>query len=518
MSDRDPTSYESAMLDLAHQPDYMDEPGYSDNVVVLAAEKGKGEPPAPGRPAAPKSSTPAGEPARPSPAKKGAGGDHAGNEEKAMAELNERYAVVLQAAGVVILREVEAEDGRREAHFMGESAFKSWMANKKVFVEREGRSGDLVTKLVQVAPLWLQSPGRRSYEGVTFDPSNNAPPKHYNLWRGFAVKPMDGDMEAAVAKCSKLLDHVKDNLCNGNREHARYLMAWAADMVQDPCNKKGVALIMRGKKGVGKSIFAEALTSLLGKHAIKIAQGKHLTGNFNRHLADKIFVVTEESYWSGDKGAEGVLKDLITSSTITIEAKGIDAIEMPSLCRIMMITNNEWAVPASADERRYFVLDVSDKRMRDYPYFAAIADELDNGGREALLSLLLKWPLKGVNLRDVPQTDALQRQKLLSFEPFEQFVYDLLMGAELGGAAFELLSHAPKQQVYDAYLEASRKRGKSHLMDYAQFCKKFSAATGASVKRSRTGQERTQQFTLPGLAASMAAFQRYANVEIYADE
>jgi hypothetical protein len=33
-------------------------------------------------------------------------------------------------------------------------------------------------------------------------------------------------------------------------------------------------------------------------------------------------------------------------------------------------------------------LDVGDANMQDHPYFAAIAYEMENGGREALLHLL----------------------------------------------------------------------------------------------------------------------------------
>jgi phage/plasmid-associated DNA primase len=416
----------------------------------------------------------------------------------------------------MVLREETNEYGKSVAHFMSLGAFTTWMANERVLVEREGKNGDLVTKLVPVVPLWLQSPDRRSYKGVTFAPGGSAPKDHYNLWQGFAVNPMPGSLADASAKCGKLLAHVKDNLCSGNADHARYLISWAADMLQDPGKKKGVALVLRGKKGTGKSIFVEALASLLGHHAFKGSQTKHLTGNFNRHLADKLLVVAEESVWSGDRGSEGVLKDLITSSTITIEAKGVDAIEVPSLCRIALVTNNEWAVPASADERRYFVLDVGEGRMQDRAYFAAIADELDNGGREAFLSLLLQWPLKGVDVGNVPQTDALQRQKVRSFEPFEQFVYDLLSGALIEGAEFALLDCATKQAVYDTYLEASRKRGKVHLMDFAQFCKKFMVATGSTAgKATRDGKgQRAPIFKFRDMAARVAAFRQYANVDI----
>jgi hypothetical protein len=47
-----------------------------------------------------------------------------------------------------------------------------------------------------------------------------------------------------------------------------------------------------------------------------------------------------------------------------------------------MASNNEWVVPASSDERRYFVLDVADERAQDHEYFQAILDEAKAGGHE----------------------------------------------------------------------------------------------------------------------------------------
>jgi len=435
--------------------------------------------------------------------------DHDDDEAKAMAALNERHAVVRHGAGIMIL----CEDEDNGATFMSEAGFKSFMANQKVLINRNNAKGEPVTKLAPIVPLWLQHRDRRTYKGVTFAPGGDGAAGHYNLWQGFAIQPLEGTIGEAKAGCRKLLDHIEDNLCNGNAEHARYLMTWAADMVQDPGRKKGVALVMRGKKGTGKSIFVDALASLFGSHAIKIAQGKHLTGNFNRHLADKIFVVAEETYWAGDKGAEGALKDLITSDRITVEAKGVDAIEVPSLCRIAMVTNNEWAVPASADERRYFVLDVAETQMQNTAYFTAIVDELNNGGREALLTLLMKWNSGGLNLRDVPQTSALQEQKELSFEPLERFVFDLLSGAEYGGVSLDE-NAVHKQRVFDAYSEECRKRGYRNHFSFAFFCKRFMELTGATISKAARDESgyRAPTFKLPGLAKAQLTFATERNM------
>ncbi|EOU2184689.1 DUF5906 domain-containing protein [Klebsiella quasipneumoniae] len=439
---------------------------------------------------------------------------------RAIREINKNHALALTGDKALILRETVGERFGKELQYLSVATLRTWLLNRTVPMEVIGKGGQAAIKHVPVAELWLKSAERRQYEGVTFAPANNAPDCYYNLWSGFAYEPLDCGIFNAGMKCRRLLKHMKYILCGGNSAHFRYLLAWAADMLQDPDNKKGVALVMRGLKGTGKSTFAEALASLLGRHSIKIAHMRHLTGNFNRHLADKLLVLAEESYWAGDKADEGPLKDMITSDRMTIEAKGVDAVEMPSLCRLIMITNNEWAAPATADERRYFVLDVSDRRRQDYCYFDRLYGQLegnDSEGYRALLSLLLQFPLKSVNLRQVPETTALRQQRALSLEPHDQFIYDALIDGTLAGKDWDGFLNVGKDELYDRYIESSRKRGKTHLLTKALFGKKFMAATAATTARIRDGYERLQVYRILPREETAIHFSQHCGVDVFID-
>ena len=41
-------------------------------------------------------------------------------------------------------------------------------------------------------------------------------------------------------------------------------------------------------------------------HALQITHSRHLTGNFNAHLIDALFLFLDEAFWGGDKQGEGV--------------------------------------------------------------------------------------------------------------------------------------------------------------------------------------------------------------------
>jgi hypothetical protein len=77
-----------------------------------------------------------------------------------------------------------------------------------------------------------------------------------------------------------------------------------------------------------------------------------------------------------------------------------------------MSTNEEYAVRASPDERRYFVLDVGTEQQQNTAYFAAIEADLVAGGYENLLHFLRTYDLKGFDVRKVPKTAGLHDQQI----------------------------------------------------------------------------------------------------------
>ena len=78
-------------------------------------------------------------------------------------------------------------------------------------------------------------------------------------------------------------------------------MTWIAHIFQRPGEKPGTAVVIRGDKGAGKSTVAEWLGAALGRYALDLADDKLLTGQFNAHQQGKLFVISEESTWAGDK-------------------------------------------------------------------------------------------------------------------------------------------------------------------------------------------------------------------------
>jgi hypothetical protein len=90
-----------------------------------------------------------------------------------------------------------------------------------------------------------------------------------------------------------------------------------------------------------------------------------------------------------------VLKGLITDPVVNVEGNYKTAVNVPNMLHIGMASNQDWVVPASIDERRYCVFDVSPHRIGDRGYFQALADQMKDGGTAAMLHDLLAIGARG---------------------------------------------------------------------------------------------------------------------------
>jgi hypothetical protein len=129
----------------------------------------------------------------------------------------------------------------------------------------------------------------------------------------------------------------------------------------------------------------------------------------------------DEAFYAGDRQHESVLKALVTEYTLPIEAKHQNLVEVVNMLHVYMASNSDWVVPASLEERRYFVLDVADNRIGDGKYFSALYAEMETGGLAAMIYDMLRRDIAGFEPRDVPNTAALIDQKLHSLDSLHKW-------------------------------------------------------------------------------------------------
>ena len=372
-------------------------------------------------------------------------------------DLNEKYFLV-KSMGTKA--RVCSEERNRltpgEAYYLNAQSvfdFKVGLMNQIVMT---GMKENGTPKFEDKASIWLKHPNRREYDRVIFEPNHEAPPRVYNLWKGFAYQPIKGD-------CGLYLAHLKNNVCQDDETKYRYLISWMAHACRHPDQQGHVAIVIQGLKGVGKNFAAEPFATLFGQHGLVVSDQGRITRNFNSHLRDKCTLICDEAFFAGDRRHEGVLKALITGNTITIEAKGVDVEMAPNLLHIIILGNDAWLVPASWEERRFLMLNCGAKQQKNQRYFGAVLHQLQHGGYEALLyHLLHEVDLRSFNVREAPHTAELREQMSESLRGVEAAWYECLYS---GMIPAHVLKNGSAEMRTDTFIEWARakERGWANL-------------------------------------------------------
>lgn len=316
-------------------------------------------------------------------------------------------------------------------------------------------------KEVSAFTTWMTDSHRRTYARVVFDPSPDYRERkeEYNLWQGWPIEPTRGD-------CSLFLKHVRDNLACGNADLEDYILTWLADAVQNPTRRPGVALILQSpEEGTGKSSFMEYVLSMYGKYGMIETSMKNLFGDHNQQLMNKLMVFADDAVWAGDRSHRGILNNLITSSKLSINPKGVNQFEIDSFMRLVFATNNEWAMSVSATNRRFVLIQAKpvstakEKRQRRDGVLKMLA-ERDNGGAEALLHYLLHRPIKR-DLNVIPRTQLLIENRISTMEnedPLRAWMFNRLSRGEVvkGIPWPDLTGDIPRDTLRNDYLKYLR--------------------------------------------------------------
>lgn len=327
-------------------------------------------------------------------------------------EFNAKYAVVKDGGRVLVYeREFDPIMERYVMKALTFGEFKNLYLNR--MITKHYSKDSSVTR--SAAEWWLHYEKRTQYiSGFLFDPTGKQYPGTWNLWQGFPAEPAPGDW-------SLLRNHLFNVICQRNEANFDYVMNWTAYMFQHPNTKGEVVLVVRGKKGVGKGKWFYWVEQAWGQHGMQIFDGNHLVGRFNNHLRDLVFLYADEAFYAGDRKHESILKGLATEKHLVVEPKFKDISLVVNMLHIAMASNSDWVVPASSEERRYCVLDASDERIRDFPYFAAIDEQMENGGLEAMIHEMLNRDISRFQVRAFPETDALTEQKAHSLDSLNRW-------------------------------------------------------------------------------------------------
>ncbi len=346
-----------------------------------------------------------------------------------VAEFNERYSPVLYGGKMAVaFEQFDAGLNRHTWQFVSFTTFEEMHCSEMAVTGYKAGKPIAGAK----GKGWLNHPLRSPKRDHYFDPAQ--PPKleragYLNLWGGLNVT---GD--ARKGDAMPMVNHIRTIISGEEEALTNYIMRWLALLIQKPGYRHEVALVLRGEKGCGKGTLGNLLCRIFGGHGLAIVQGRHFTGNFNAHLQDCCFLFADEAFFAGRKEDGGVLKGLITEPTVTIEPKGRCAFTAPNRLSVLMATNSEFAVPASKDERRYAVADVSSGKVGNREYWNALHGWMSKPDNiAAFVKYMQAVDISNYDPREFIETRALAEQRAHSLEPWAQWWGSALLAGAFTG-------------------------------------------------------------------------------------
>jgi hypothetical protein len=268
---------------------------------------------------------------------------------------------------------------------------------------------------------WSQNV-REYFSYGTYPCKELCPPEHYNLWTGFDVSKMDCTNERSF---DIILDHFKV-VANFNDLVYEYLLNYFAWLFQKPHKKTEVCLLIQGKQGSGKTTLVEdLLKKMMGiKYVFNTCDIDKIIGKFNSSIAGKLMTILNEASGKDTYSVIEKIKDSITRKDVSIEHKGHDPVSVTDYCNYCYTTNNVKPLPIGEDDRRFQVIECSDKYKGDTEYFDKLYDAIDNDEIvKSLYNFLIKRDISKFNpSRDRVVTEATTDLHELNREPVDMFL------------------------------------------------------------------------------------------------
>jgi len=296
---------------------------------------------------------------------------------------------------------------------------------------------------------WLKDGDKREYNNLDFYPNISKCPKTiYNTFKDFKVNNNKyTDEELEDVDISPILDHIKMVLVNGDAAGYEYVLKWCANIFQKPDELSRVALIFKSKEGVGKGIFMDLLSEIIGESYSKSITGaKNVFGAFNGIAENQLLINLNEASGGDTYDFVEDLKTSITDKCVRVQKKYQDTRVVNNYARYIIFTNNQNCIKISENDRRYVGFQCSDPKTAEY--YDVLTDAIKSDKAQyKFYKYLCAIDITDYNFaKNMPKTEFYNDMKLMNASKellFVKHIYDSKDRKDTykGGNLFELFKH-----------------------------------------------------------------------------
>ena len=214
---------------------------------------------------------------------------------------------------------------------------------------------------------------------------------------------------------------IKEGISNNDPVVYDYIIKWIANMIQNPGTKNEVGLVLLGEPGTGKTVFTDTLCELFSGYSETITDIAELTGNYTSVVENNILLVANELSSAKDEFIKDMnsLKAIITDRTKRGREIYGKFHNMKNVANLIFCSNFTRPIIIDDTDRRYCVMDVSNKFKRNFKFFSKLCKNRTSTFYDNLITYFSNIDLSDFNPRNFPITE--ERKRLIGLcRPIEE--------------------------------------------------------------------------------------------------
>ena len=215
----------------------------------------------------------------------------------------------------------------------------------------------------------------------------------FNTHVGSSIKSAEGDISPFEEYMAGLIPEPDER---------EFVCDWVATLIAKPEVRMGIALLMIGGFGVGKTTLGQdILAPLLGKHNVAYPSDKDILGDFNEWLAHRRLAIVNEIHAGKGVKIYEQLKTVITDERITVNRKYFRQYETDNWCHIYACSNHEDGLFMQPGDRRWYMPRLGPKDWWGKAEWTRFHAWLRSGG----LRIIKAWAERRVRGRSITAGD-----------------------------------------------------------------------------------------------------------------
>jgi len=217
----------------------------------------------------------------------------------------------------------------------------------------------------------------------------NASDDTLNTFRGFWWQntSVEADSEAREpgGTAVELFDDLLLHICGDIHEHSEWLKGLFGHMLLHPGELEGLAVVLYGAKGCGKSLVVQLISKLLAQDGpssgVMVSEtrnpGTDLNTRFsNANKRDQKLLMRVDEARIADEQLHNMFKAMIDQHEMQCEPKNLGVYLACNVCRIVFTGNSSNTVPVQSTDRKFVVLSANNRYTSYDPSSQAVWDRI----------------------------------------------------------------------------------------------------------------------------------------------